>query len=560
MRSDAYLVLLAAAVFVTGIVSTLVDWESKTVIESGTVPGVRIAFFGIFNVGLLALGFIVQLILTSRVIDRFGLRRSLMIYPLALFLGVAGIALVPVLLAAAVFLKGADKALSYSIHQSVRELLYIPVAQRLKYRAKAFIDMFVNRFSRTAGGMILLALLLPLGMDECRAWSWVIGLTFAAIALWAALNLRIGRAYVQTVKGQLGRTWERGEEVVGGEIDVDTAKLIVDALESRGRSSTLYALHLFDLLRSGRLTSEVRGLLLTGLSGAVAPTRNPMCESDEVPWMPDLTEALPPRVLDQNVREIMALPDYQALMRDYAKRIVDNLDIAAPTEKMELAKAAGLMGPDAPAAAALEDLLRESSPDVIRYAAASAGELRKREFVAPLVAKLGDPRTRDDARSALEKYGERITGTLGDYLADPQTPDDVQRQVAAVLAGTATPGAAAELIGRLAEGAGALEADLIDGLDRIRVRKPEVKFPPSVIEPLVLRYARGASSAGPAAFDPMILFKLLGLIFNHEDVFRAYRSFRKGTKGDIAYAVELLDEMLPRELKENLLPVLERKP
>jgi len=556
VRSEAYLVLLAAVVFTTGLVSTLIDWEAKIVIEREVGGGERTAFFGILNAGLLVSAFLFQLVLTSRVIDRFGLRRGLMITPALLLAGVGGIALAPVL-AVAVVLKGADKALSYSIGQSVRELLYIPVPQRLKYKAKAFIDMFINRFSRTAGAMLLLALFLPFGSDTMRAWPGVIGLTAAAVGAWVVLNLLLGRAYVRTVKDQLGRTWERGEEVVDGRVDVDLAKLVVDALESRGRSSTLYALHLFDLIRTGRLTPEVGGLLSARLSDAASPTRNPMWESDEVPWMPDRADSLPAEVLETNVREIMALPDYRALMGDYARRTVENPDLASATEKMELAKAVGMMGPDAPAALALEDLLAESSPDVIRYAAASAGELRRREFVAPLVAKLGDPRTRDDARAALEKYGERIEGTLGDYLFDPAAPEDVRRQVAAVLARVATPAAAEEILELVRGEPGALENELIDALDRIRVRNPAVVFPAGVVEPMIVRQAGRARSAGPGA-DVMVLFKLLGLLYPHEDVFRAFENFRKGTKDDIAYAVELLDEMLPRELKDKILPVLER--
>jgi ATP/ADP translocase len=558
VRSDPYLVLLAAVVFVTGLVSTLIDWEAKAIVEGAVAGGSRTAFFGVFNAGLLAVAFLFQLILTSRLIDRFGLRLGLMITPLFLLLGVGGLALWPVL-AAAILLKGADKALGYSIGQSARELLYIPIPQGLKYKAKAFIDMFVNRISRAGGAMVLLLLFLPFRGDDSRSWPWVLGLTFVAIGVWAVLNLRLGRAYVKTVKSQLGQTWERGEEVVGRRVDVDLAKLVVDALESRGRSRTLYALHLFDLIRSGRLTPEVGGLLSAGLADAAAPPRNPMWESDEVPWMPDLADALPPEVLETNIREVMDLADYRDLMAGYARKLVSQPDVASATEKMELAKALGMMGPDAPAALALEDLLSECSPDVVRYAAASAGELRRREFVVPLVSKLVDPRTRDDARLALEKYGERVVGTLGDFLADERADEGVRREVVAVLARIAGRDAAGELLESLAAGPSPLELDLVDALDLVRVRNPEIVFLEAVIEPMILRQAARLRSSVSGGED-IVLFKLLGLLYNHEDVFRAYESYRKGTKDDVAYAVELLDEMLSRELREKILPVLERKP
>jgi hypothetical protein len=60
-----------------------------------------------------------------------------------------------------------------------------------------------------------------------------------------------------------------------------------------------------------------------------------------------------------------------------------------------------------------------------------------------------------------------------------------------------------------------------------------------------------------AAADVLPVFRLLGLIYNHEDVFRAYQSLLKGTKDSVGYAVELLDQTLDPELKGGLLPRLE---
>jgi hypothetical protein len=175
------------------------------------------------------------------------------------------------------------------------------------------------------------------------------------------------------------------------------------------------------------------------------------------------------------------------------------------------------------------------------------------------VSKLVDPRTRDDARLALEKYGERVVGTLGDFLADERADEGVRREVVAVLARIAGRDAAGELLESLAAGPSPLELDLVDALDLVRVRNPEIVFLEAVIEPMILRQAARLRSSVSGGED-IVLFKLLGLLYNHEDVFRAYESYRKGTKDDVAYAVELLDEMLSRELREKILPVLERKP
>jgi AAA family ATP:ADP antiporter len=53
------------------------------------------------------------------------------------------------------------------------------------------------------------------------------------------------------------------------------------------------------------------------------------------------------------------------------------------------------------------------------------------------------------------------------------------------------------------------------------------------------------------------IFKLLGLIYPQEDIVKAYQNIQTGTKESMAYAVELLDNTLKKEIREALLPLVE---
>ena len=53
------------------------------------------------------------------------------------------------------FLNTADNAFSYSINQSAKEALYVPTTEDEKYKAKAFIDMFVQRAAKAVAVMHL---------------------------------------------------------------------------------------------------------------------------------------------------------------------------------------------------------------------------------------------------------------------------------------------------------------------------------------------------------------------------------------------------------------------
>jgi ATP/ADP translocase len=561
VRANSYLTLMAAVVAVTGIVSTFIDWQSKSLIEVDPSAKANFAkFFGRFNAGILVFAFLIQLVLTSRFINRFGIRPGLMIYPLIILLCSGGIAALPTL-GFAIAIKGSDKALSYSINQSSRELLYIPVMPNLKYRAKIFIDMFLNRFSKAVGGVLLLGLTFIVGLKPIAAIGikpifWVSIMTGGFVLLWIVLNFKISGAYVREVKDQLAKKWERADGIVAGKMDVDAAKLVVDTLESRRQSPTLFALHLYELARQNKLTPEIRNLLGLMPSEISSPLSHPLFEYDASPWLPDFEERMPPAEMDKEIREILSLENYQKLMEDYAGKVLEDKSGGSETARMELAKAIGLMEDRSTLAARLEDLLLDASPKVFQYAAESAAKLKKKEYVPILIRKLGDQRAREDAKSALEKYGGSIAGTLSDFLSDAGEGLDVRRQAASLLAHIATRETADVLLEELARGHEELNEEIIDALDQIRSQKPDIEFEEEVV--------RGGFTAeieklGPAKSpsDLLPLFKLLGLVYDHEDIFRAYQNLLKGTKDSIAYAVELLDHTVDLEIKERLFPILE---
>jgi len=559
VRKSRYLTLIGAVVMVTGIVSTFIDWQSKTIIFQAGRANLT-SFFGFFNSGLLVFAFLFQLVLTSRFIERFGIRLGLMIYPAVLFFMSLGIAVRPDLLFA-VGIKGSDKALSYSLNQSARELLYIPVVPDLKYRAKIFIDMFLNRFSKAIGGLILLVLiLLAYGKFGTAAGPGVLAVVSAVsagfIVLWMVLNARLDRAYVREVRLQLAKKWERPDTLISERMDVETAKLIVDALESRTQSPTLFALHLYDLARRRKLTPEIKSLLAPPPAEPSPSLSNPLMESEEALGMPDAHDPALSAEMDAEIREILALDSYQKLMVEYAGRILDAPSGGAETARMELAKAIGLMDRGSPLVGRLGDLLDDPSPAVFQFAAESAGRLRDREFVALLVRRLADPLSRGDARAALEKYGESIVGTLSDFLANREGGGGVRGPVASLLAGIGTSEAAEALLEELARGPSGLDEDIIDALDRIRSRNPALAFPADAVR---ARLASALAALGPVlgAADLLPVFRLLGLIHDHEDIFRAYQNVLKGTKDSIGYAIELLDHTLDPETKSRLFPKLE---
>jgi len=239
------------------------------------------------------------------------------------------------------------------------------------------------------------------------------------------------------------------------------------------------------------------------------------------------------------------------------------------------------MESDSPLAQKLEELLEDESPEVSKYAIESAARLKRREHVPVLISKLDNPLTREDARAALEKYGERIVGTLSDYLGDSDEEVGLRQEVASVLARIPVQDSADFLAWELAEDNEDMDPELIDALDRIRSGKPDIQVQEEIVRTkifkgiksyyqVLFKFYDAKSKAKKVkmseqlsenlAASMMNIFKLLGLIYPHEDIFRAYQNIRTAAKDSVDYAVELLDNILPKEIRDLILPLIEDLP
>ncbi len=575
---DRYLRLLAGTVVMTGLISTFIDWQSKAVIER-TVRRDLASFFGWFNAGLLVFSFLLQLLGTSRIVNRFGLRSLLLFFPVVILLCTIGLSIWPVL-GAAMVLKGSDKSLSYSINQSARELLYFPLPPAEKARAKIFIDMFLNRLSRTVGAVFLLAVLAWPGLPSLQA---VGVLSLIALAIWIALNVRAASAYVRLVKDRLRGGFERGDRRVEEELDVDFAKTVFDLLETRRRSPVLFGLHLYDLIRSKKLTPEIRSLLLSESGDPRFAALGGLFEGGaEGAWAISGGEE-EEAALVQNVDEIFGLKVYDQVMEGYLAGALETGGREDAVTRMEIAKVLGYLPRNSPLVRRLEGLLEDESEDVVRYAMESAGRLARREFVPALVGRLDHPRLEGEAEEALVKFGSGITGTLLDLLGDASESLETRKASARILGRIGVQEAVDGLLHILGSVPEELEQDVIDALDRVRSGKASVRFDRELVgarvKETLRRLYRDLLSSGTATaarrraavkHDPLRsgkaadrilgLFKLLGLVFSREDLFKAFANWRSGSKESVAYALELLENSLPKTVRQGLVPLLEDLP
>ena len=581
LTKSRYLVLLSCMMAVSVIVSTLIDFQFNAIIGTkfGKSSDAQTAFLGIFFTLLLVFSLILNLFLTNRILKNFGIKIALLVTPLILSLGAGALFLVPVAwrIFWAVVVKGADKSLTLTFSQGTREVLYIPVPQQIKYKANMFIDMFVNKLGDGLAAVLLMIFFKLLGFSIPQL-SYII-LVFTGI--WIVLSFRLTHEYVGIVKKNLTIKWPDADKFVFEQIDVDATKLIFDTLESKQRSSVLYAMNLLDLIKKEKMSPELRKIIRARSSGVRAGSLDSLLDVHGETLVPEWEDALESRDLDEQVQEILSLDVYQELMRERVEKISAAKDGSTLVSQMEVAKALGMMAADSPLVQNLGRLLRHDSPDVVRYALESAGRQKKREFVPLIVPHLGRSATQQAAGQALLQYGDKIAGTLKDYLADPKEDVKLRKAIPDILARMRTQRATDLLVRELKKRDSDVQGEVIEALTKIRSQSPFLRFSERDIDSEVFTAVKKACILVLELFNAQKenkkavlavelenilartlkqIFELVSLVYSHEDVMRAYQNYREGTKRSVDYALELLENMLKKDIKEALLPLLEDRP
>ncbi|MGB7031564.1 MAG: Npt1/Npt2 family nucleotide transporter, partial [Syntrophobacteria bacterium] len=197
--SSPYLLSIVAIVGLYEIVSTVMDFQFTSTIAhylNGPAIGEQFAtVFAITNV----VSMLVQLLLTSFVMSRLGVGVALMFLPIAVLAGSMGFTVLPILWVGS-SLNTVDNAFSYSINQSAKESLYVPTTKDEKYKAKAFIDMFVQRFAKAVAVGVSLGITSV--FKDFSSIRWLSGFTIPIIIIWIFAVRYAGRKFKEMTEGE----------------------------------------------------------------------------------------------------------------------------------------------------------------------------------------------------------------------------------------------------------------------------------------------------------------------------------------------------------------------
>lgn len=185
-----YLLLLVGILIAYEIASTMNDFAINVVFEHafhGRTEMTRM--YGRLGWVINGTALVAQLVLVPLVLPRK--RVALLLVPAAMTVAAVGFVALP--LVTTVFaLAAADNGLSYSVQQSTKETLYVPLSDVQKYKSKAFIDMFALRFAKALAALAIIVMAALSGKTSARLPMLV---SLAALAAWIALASVLARLY-----------------------------------------------------------------------------------------------------------------------------------------------------------------------------------------------------------------------------------------------------------------------------------------------------------------------------------------------------------------------------
>jgi AAA family ATP:ADP antiporter len=163
------------------------------------------AFYGNFQFWVTLLGLAIQLLLVSRIYRHVGVRGALLVHPAIVALGYGLIALAPVLggfvpvFTLIRLVKIAENSIDYSLMNTTRHALFLPVDRDAKYEGKTAIDSFFWRFGDLIQAGVVYAGLNWLGWGVAQFAA----LNLLLAVVWIALAFAIGRAFAAKARENL---------------------------------------------------------------------------------------------------------------------------------------------------------------------------------------------------------------------------------------------------------------------------------------------------------------------------------------------------------------------
>jgi ATP:ADP antiporter, AAA family len=577
------------------------------------------SFLATVGLWMSAIGFIVQVWLTSKIHRYLGIGFALLILPVSL--GSTGvIMLLNGALWAPALARILDQSLRYTVDKTTREILFLPLPSDIKIKAKSFVDVTVDRMAKALGAVLLIVLVKPWGLH--LDWQHLSYASLVMTVLWIAMSIRARREYLESFRHSLASRSMEAKDLRVPSADLSTIETLIQELAQPEPARVVYAI---DMLESLDKRSLVTPLLLYHESPEVRrralQAMGAVRRDIALNWLPHVRRMMGDGDSGVRAAAIAAIghinnEDAASLSRpllndpDPRIRVTAAVALAGSPHSADVDTAEGVLldlandsrtssraiRRDVAAAIRQIDhprfrrllipLLYDEAPEVAHEAMDSVQAAGKSDFifVPTLVALLRSRQLKARARAVLVSYGEPVVDVLAHFLRDPDEDIWVRRHIPTALSQIPSQKAVDVLVAALAEPDGFLRFKVIAALDRLRRSDAPLSFARETLETHTLRegahyfnylslYSNLVSAKSLESHDLLSktieqkmertkdrIYRLLSMIYPWRDIGAAQWTLAHGDGRSRASASEYLDNILTGQLRKRIMPVIEDLP
>jgi AAA family ATP:ADP antiporter len=620
LRNSPHLQIIALVIGFASIGAAIIEQQLNMAAAAAKGAGATdslTSFLAQVGLWMSAIGFVIQVWLTSKIHRYLGIGFALMVLPVSL--GTTGlIMLLNGALWAPALARILDQSLRYTVDKTTREILFLPLPGDIKLKAKSFVDVTVDRAAKAIGAILLILLVKGLNLS----WQQLSYASLIMTGLWVLMAIRARRGYLSAFRQSLVSRDMQASELRLNVADLTTIETLVQELAHPDPRRVVYAI---DVLESLDKRNLVTPLLLYHESpdvrrralSALGSVRSDIAEQ----WVPHIRRMLGDGDAGVRAAAVGALSSIsQADAASLARPLVDDPDprirataavaLAGSARKEDVDRAEAVLLeltkgtddstrsarrdvalvirqiPDARFRRLLIPLLYDPAPDVADEAMESVHAASKDDFifVPALVSLLRNRRLKGRARAALVSYGEPVVDSLAFFLRDPEEDIWVRRHIPGTLAQIPSQKTVDVLVAALEERDGFIRYKVVSALERLRREHPELTLTHEPIEKLAVQEARryfnflslhnNLFGKQQLAADSLLsqglleqmtrlrnrIFKLLTLLYPPADIDAARWTLDHGDARGRSGASEYLDNILSSALRKQVLPVLEDMP
>jgi len=596
--SRRFVRLLIVVGVLSTIALTLTDLTFKRVLSHHIEAGDMAMVFGAIYTGLNVIALVIQLAVTSRLLQHWGVAAALTVLPILIVASASGFVLTGAVFAI-IALKLADGGLRHSLHRVGSEILFLPVPSHVRDGWKPIADAISQRGGQT------LAALIALALASFGAGSRSMAAVLAIVSIgWLVTISVVRRAYVTQFRDTL-RAGDIERDASVPELDSDSVNLLTEALASPDELEALAALEL--LARGRQIPALVlyhpcdrvvrRALALLGAKlrpetvrvlGHLIAHSDPkiraaalFAASRSGSNREQLVSALSDSDADVRAAALVGLSDDRELAAEVNKGLSALLG-GSTEDRIALAHAIGY-APRERFRRLLYQLLSYEEPPVMREVLRALAAAPALADVDRLLALLEDPHVRGEVRRVFTAVGARGFTKLVAALDDPRTPIDVRRHLPRSIMRFKSRAAAAALVARLLrEPDGATEYKLLRALGRMRENNPKLVIDEEAVHEYLrltirdaARYAtfldelntEGDRSASAQLLRELLeeklryaiehAFRALGILYPRHDLRSVHAAFVGTEEALRAAAVEIASSIVPLDCRAPLFAVLD---